>query len=142
MPAPNTHVRFARPADLATLQALDPWPREKLWQQKIAAREVLVLELGGRTAGLARFVILWTTVPFLELIFLERSARGKGHSRLMLDFLKDHLRQEGYLALLSSSQTDEPSAQSWHVRMGFRTNGIIEHIADDNVGEIVYRVLL
>lgn len=81
-------------------------------------------------------------MPFLELIFIEEAQRGRGHSRRLLEALKAHLRQEGYVALLSSSQTNEPSAQAWHHHMGFRTNGIIEHIVDDNVGEIVYRVLL
>lgn len=100
-----------------------------------------MLEQEDRVVGLVRFVILWTTVPFLELIFIEEAQRGKGYSRRLLDFLTEHLKREGYLALLSSSQTDEPAPQGWHGHMGFRSNGIIEHIADENVGEIVYRLV-
>lgn len=55
-------VRFAEPGELERLKALDPWPREEVWKQRIAAREVLVLELGPedrrRVAGLVRFVAL------------------------------------------------------------------------------------
>ncbi|CAN5572796.1 hypothetical protein BH24DEI1_BH24DEI1_00150 [soil metagenome] len=140
--AVEANVRFARPSDIPTLKALDPWPRERAWRHKVEAQEVIALELTGRVAGLARYAVLWTTVPFLELIFIEEPYRGKGHSRRMLEFLKAHLRKEGYVALLSSSQTDEPRPQAWHVHMGFRSNGIIEHIADDNVGELVYRTAL
>jgi len=46
------------------------------------------------------------------------------------------------VALLSSSQTDEPEPQRWHLHMGFTSNGLIENIADDGVGELVYRLML
>ncbi len=69
-----------------------------------------MLELAGAIIGLARFAILWTTVPFLELITITEPHRGKGCSRRMLEFLKAHLTGAGYVTLLSSSQTDEPSS--------------------------------
>ncbi len=43
---------------------------------------------------------------------------------------------------MDSSQTDEPDPQRWHVHMGFHTSGITKNIADDNVGEVVYRKML
>jgi GNAT superfamily N-acetyltransferase len=134
-------VRFAAKADIPALKKLDPWPAEPMWERKIAAREVLVLE-AHRVIGLARYTVLWTTVPFLGLITIEEAQRGRGFSRRMLEFLRRFLREEGYVALLSSSQTDEPEAQNWHRHMGFSSNGILENIADEGVGEVVYRLLL
>jgi GNAT superfamily N-acetyltransferase len=138
----DIQVRFAIDSDMPQLKNLDPWPRESVWQHKIAAREVIVLEADATLVGLARYTLLWTTVPFLGLIFILEPYRGQGLSRRLLDFLCDHLRAQGYVALLSSSQTDEVAPQNWHRHMGFYTNGVIENIADDNVGEIVYRLLL
>ncbi len=135
-------VRFAHPSDLSALQRLDRWPKEAMWLRKIAAHEVLVLERAGEVIGLARYSALWTTVPFLELIEIEAAHRGQGLSRQMLAFLTSHLVGEGFVALLSSSQTDEPKAQAWHLHMGFRSNGIIENIADEGVGELIYRLEL
>ena len=135
-------VRLAEPNDIAALQMLDPWPKEPVWQQKIANGEVIILELEGSVIGLIRYAVLWTTVPFMGLIEIAAAHRSKGYSRLMLSFLKDHLRAQGYVALLSSSQTDEPAAQRWHLHMGFSSNGLIENIADDGVGELVYRLRL
>lgn len=142
MPSDEALIRFAEVSDIPALKALDRWPRERVWRHKITAQEVIVLEVAGSLTGLARYCLLWTTVPFLELIMITGPHRGRGYSRRMLDFLKAHLMHEGYVALLSSSQTNEPLAQGWHVHMGFRSNGIIEHIADDNVGELVYRLTL
>lgn len=135
-------VRLAKPDDTPKLTRLDKWPSELSWQRKIAAEEVLVLESPPQIVGLIRFTRLWTTVPFIGLIYIEPEYRGKGYSKLLLNTLISHLKVSGAVALLSSSQTDEPEAQAWHVHMGFHSNGLIENIADDNVGELVYRLEL
>lgn len=137
-------ARLAQETDISALQRLDRWPKEHIWRQKIAAGEVIVLGHETRVVGLIRYAVLWTTVPFMELIEIEAAHRGKGFSRMLLEFLKNHLRGQGYVALLSSSQTetDEPEPQAWHLHMGFRSNGIIENVADDGVGELVYRLML
>ncbi len=36
----------------------------------------------------------------------------------------------------------EPEPQAWHIHMGFKSNGIIENIDDEGVGEIVFRIML
>ena len=138
----STTVRLAEPNDIEALQTLDPWPKEPTWQQKIVGGEVIVLEVDGNVVGLARYSVLWTTVPFLGLLEITAAHRGKGYSRLLLEHIKDHLRAQGYVALLSSSQTDEPEPQRWHLHMGFTANGLIENIADEGVGELVYRLML
>jgi N-acetylglutamate synthase-like GNAT family acetyltransferase len=138
----NPVMRLAKPSDIPKLQRLDRWPKEHIWQHKIAGGEVIVLELNAEIIGLIRYEVLWTTVPFMSLIAIEEIHRNKGYSKLLLEFLKEQLRSQGYLALLSSSQTDEPTPQAWHRHMGFKSNGIIENIADDAVGEIVYRMML
>ncbi len=140
--AMNPFVRLANDADIPKLQQLDPWAKERIWKQKIMCKEVSVLELHGEVIGLIRYDVLWTTVPFIGLIEIEEAHRGKGYSRVLLEFLKQHLREQGYVALLSSSQTDEPVPQNWHRHMGFKSNGIIENIADNNVGEVIYRLTL
>ncbi len=137
-------IRYAQRDDTPFLQEVDPWTREQDWQHKISASEVIVavLEESTLTVGHLRFDVLWSTVPFLAMIFVSTEHRRRGVSRLLLSFLEAELKERGYVALLSSSQTDELDPQRWHVHMGFHTNGIIENIADDNVGEIVYRKML
>lgn len=136
------NIRFASEADIAELKKLDSWTKDSMWQRKIFGHEVIVLEINLQIAGLIRYDVLWSTVPFLSLIYIEEPYRGKSYSIKMLEFLKQALRDEGYVALLSSSQTDEPEAQSWHHHMGFKYNGIIENIAEDDIGEVVFRILL
>ena len=135
-------TRLARPDDLDALRALDPWPSEKSWNRLIGNGEVMVLEESDAVVGMLHYAVLWATVPFLCQIMIAEAHRGQGHSRLMIDALADHLRSEGYVALLSSSQTDEPQPQAWHVHLGFTSNGILENIEDEGIGEVVFRLML
>lgn len=135
-------IRYAETKDISELKKLDQWPSERVWENKISAAEVMIATCGKKICGILRFEVLWTTVPFLGLIHVIPEFQGRGISRMMLEFLRTELIKRGYAALLSSSQTDEPQPQKWHIHMGFHSNGIIENIADDGVGEIVYRVLL
>lgn len=136
-------VRPAVTQDIPALGALDPWPSAASWESRIRDGAVLVLTRdGSRALGLVRWSALWTTVPFLELIVIAPEARGQGGSHRLLGALFEDLRRRGFAALLSSSQTDEPGAARWHRHMGFVSNGVIENIADDGIGELVWRRML
>lgn len=135
-------IRLAEAPDIVQLIKIDPSPKEVALVLKIVAKEVIVLVIDEEIVGVIRYAVLWTTVPFMGLIWIKETYRKKGYSLLLLDFLKNHLRQQGFVSLLSSSQTDEPEPQAWHRRIGFKSNGIIENINDDDVGEIVYRLML
>ena len=135
-------VRHARQGDIDWLAAADRWPRRKDWELKVAGRLAYVADVDGERAAHARLDVLWSTVPFLAMILVQPAFRGRGLSRRLLDFVEDDLKARRHIALLSSAQTDEPAAQQWHTAMGFTSNGIIEHVADGNVGELVFRKLL
>jgi ribosomal protein S18 acetylase RimI-like enzyme len=135
-------VRWAELDDQPRLSELDPWPKSSVWKRKIEAHEILVAESDGQIVGSLRFEFIWTTVSFVSYIVVDERHRGKGFSRQMLDFLISELRGRGAPALLSSAQTDDPVAQSWREHLGFKRNGLIENIADEGVGEVVYRILL
>ncbi len=138
----QSRIRYAEQTDIERLMRLDRWPKREDWVHKITAREVVVAHAGDDIVGHLRFTVLWTTVPFVGLIWVEPPWRGRGISRRLLAFLTSELRGRGYVALLSSSQTDEPEPQRWHRHMGFHTNGVIENIAEEGVGEVVFRMML
>jgi GNAT superfamily N-acetyltransferase len=142
MTQPDVIIDDATVSDIVQLRSLDRWPSEAAWRERIGAGGVVVIRHGPRIVGLARFCVLWTTVPFLEMIWIEQAFRGKGLSRRLLTGVTDRLRGRGYAALLSSSQDDEPEAQAWHRCMGFCENGHIDNIAAEGVGEVVFRLLL
>lgn len=135
-------VRRACPDDLAVLASLDPWPTREAWDSRLRDGMILVLEQDRRIVGFLRWVALWTTAPFLELIEIAPEARGARGSRELLEVRMADLRGRGYAARLSSAQSDDHRAQAWRRHLGFEDGGVIENVADDGVHEQVFRRLL
>lgn len=136
-------ARYGEARDIPQLKRWNHWAKDRDWRRLVEFEQIVVVEeASGEVAGYAFYSLLYCTVPFLGMIYFREQSRGQGGSRVLLEFLENDLRQKGYAALLSSSQTNEPEPQAWHVHMGFRTNGIIENIDDENIGEVVFRKLL
>jgi len=131
-------VRPATPADLAFTQQDGHNPPE-IVLRKIEAHEVLVAEVRGQPAGYLRLEYLWSSVPYIALIFVSPEQRRQGVGRALLAHQEAHLRAQGHATLYSSSQADEPEPQAWHRHMGFEECGFIAGINGNGVGEVFFR---
>ena len=131
-------VRFAGPEDLEWCVVEDMHVTEKVIRNKIVNDEIIVVELDGQLIGYIRLEYLWSTTPYMGLIFVIDAYRKEGIGRKMMDFLEDHLRTHGHDKLMSSSQANEPEPQAWHRAVGFEECGIIAGLNDGNIGEIFF----
>ena len=82
---------------------------------------------------------LWSTIPYIGLIFVIDEYRKEGVGRKMHDFLENHLRAHGHEFLLSSSTANEPEPQAWHRALGFEECGMISGLNEGGIGEIFFR---
>jgi ribosomal protein S18 acetylase RimI-like enzyme len=131
-------IRFAQQADQAAIESLNPYCQGDALLRKIKASEVVVIENGAaEIVGLIRFEFLWTTQPFLSLIYIRPDSQGQGLSRRALRFLVEHLKQRGDTRLLSSTTSNEPAPQAWHRHMGFLQAGKLTEI-EPGVAELFY----
>ncbi len=130
-------VRFAAAADLDFLRQHSHAPAEVLGR-KVEWREVVVAEREGGPVGSLHLEYLWSSVPYVALIYVLPEHRRRGVGRTLLRFVETFLSERGHVALYSSSQVDEPEPQAWHRRVGFEECG---HIAGINkgVGEVFFR---
>ena len=131
-------VRFATRDDLDFV-ARDHYVPTEVVRHKIEHQEVVVAERQGDPVGYARLEYLWSTVPYIALIWVLPEHRRQGAGKAMLRFMEDYLRENGHEQLLSSSQVDEAEPQAWHRHMGFVECGLIGGINDGGVGEVFFR---
>ncbi|MFC1799330.1 GNAT family N-acetyltransferase [Candidatus Eisenbacteria bacterium] len=111
-------------------------------KEKVAHEEVVVATRDAERVGYARVEFLWSTVPYISMIWVLEEHRGLGISRALLWHLESRFRSDGYTALYSSSDANEPEPQAWHRHMGFVECGFIAGINAGGVGEIIFRKVL
>ncbi|MHA1863246.1 MAG: GNAT family N-acetyltransferase [Candidatus Thorarchaeota archaeon] len=132
-------IRFAGPEDLEWCVVEDSHVTEKIIRNKIVNDEIIVVELDGQLIGYIRLEYLWSTTPYIGLIFVIDKYRNGGIGRKMVDYLEHHLRANGHDELMSSSQANEPEPQAWHRAIGFEECGIINGLNEGGIGEIFFR---
>lgn len=134
-------VRFATPKDVDWCMYTLTVKSKALMMQKAENNEMIVAELGDVLVGLLDLQYLWGEhgVPYMSHIIVTEIYRRQGIGRSMLCFFEDHLRDNGFKFLLSSSQLDELPPQEWHRHMGFEECGILNGINEGGVGEVFFR---
>jgi N-acetylglutamate synthase-like GNAT family acetyltransferase len=138
--ADQIEVRFANLTDLEECIALDhPTISAEVIKRKIEQGEIIVAEKAGWLVGYLRFEYLWSLVPYIALIWVVEDQRRQGIGKAMLHYLENALRQQGHLALYSSSQANELEPQAWHRHVGFEECGFIAGINEGGIGEIFFR---
>ncbi|RLI53129.1 MAG: hypothetical protein DRO87_12090 [Candidatus Thorarchaeota archaeon] len=132
-------VRLAGPEDLEWCVVEDGHVTEKVIRQKIINDEIIVAEIDNYLIGYIRLEYLWSTIPYIGLVFVVEEYRDSGVGRRLIDFLVSFLDNRGHDFLLSSSQADEPEPQAWHRAMGFSECGFISGLNENGIGEVFFR---
>lgn len=119
----NISVRFVRITDLFWLKREDEHIDPQQLLRKTLHREYLIALLKRKKVGALRFGYLWSTFPFIEVIWVNEEFQRMGIGRNMVEFFSSHLKVRDISMLISSS--DSPSAQVWHKKLGFLKIGHI-----------------
>jgi GNAT superfamily N-acetyltransferase len=132
-------VRSAESRDLRWLAEHDGHLDARVLAGKVASGEVLVAEVDGAIAGLLRFDLLWSAVPFVAQVRVLDHFQRLGVGRALLDALAERARASGATFLLSSATCDEREPQAWHWAVGFEECGQLSGINEGGVAEVVFR---
>lgn len=93
-------------------------------EHKIRLRRCYLLRNDGLTVGVMRYNLFWDSVPFLTMIFLAESARGRGYGKAAVLRWEAEMRALGYPCVMTSTQADE-SAQHFYRKLGYRDAGCL-----------------
>ena len=128
MTDPKVSVREAAEADLAWCLSTDGHLDEATLLSKIRAREILVADSDGAPAGLLRFDLMWSAVPFLAQLRVLEPYRRRGVGQALLRAVEERARSRGAIAVLSSIAlgSDRTAALGWHEAMGFERFGDVD----------------
>ena len=137
-------VREAREGELSWCLSTDGHLDEAALLSKIRAREILVADVDGVPAGLLRFDLMWSAVPFIAQLRVLETYRRRGVGRALLRPVEERARARGSLAVLSSVAlgTDRTAALGWHEAMGFGRFGDVEGMFPGEQTEVFFVKIL
>ena len=83
---------------------------------------VAVLYDADDTIGVLRYNLFWQTIPFLDLLYIDGSCRGRGYGRQMMAHWEAPMKTMGYTYVMLSTQEDE-DAKFFYEKLGYRRIG-------------------
>ena len=116
-------VKLAEMKDNRRIANLDRHIPPARLDECIEQGQVYVLEdTDDSVFGVLRYSLFWQTIPFLDLIYLHESCRGKGFGTEMMRKWECEMRSLGYEYVMTSTQADE-DAWRFYEKLGYRRVG-------------------
>ena len=116
----NVIIRYADQDDFSTLAQYDKHICEDELKRSIDAKRILVLFSGDVFAGWLRYNLFWDNMPFMNMLYFEEKARGKGYGGQLVSFWEQEMAKKGYKTLLVSTLSSEDGQHF------FRKNGYVD----------------
>jgi len=117
-------IRYVRQEDQSFWFGLDRHLCEREFALKVRDRRGYVISDGGVPIGVMRYHLFWDHIPFLTLIYLADSHRGKGIGKQAMLAWEEEMRGLGHELVMTSTQVDE-QAQHFYRKLGYVDKGAI-----------------
>lgn len=118
----DTIIRTAVSSDLPFLAEHDRHVTPAELDNSIRLGRILMMEVQGKQVGWLRWNLFWDNTPFMNLLYLLDGHRMQGHGRALVRQWEQLMREQGYPAVLTSTQANEPS-QHFYRHLGYRDIG-------------------
>lgn len=115
-------ITHAETQHLPQLTLLDPHISESELGALVTRHRVLIAEEDGKLVGWLRWNLFWDNTPFMNMLYVFESARGKGIGRELTLHWEEEMRLLGYQSLMTSTASDE-YAQHFYRKLGYETIG-------------------
>lgn len=117
-------VHHATNADIPIWFDYDKHISESELLLKISVNRCYTLKNDDDVIGVMRYNLFWDSIPFLTMIYLDESARGKGYGRQAMLHWENEMRSLGFPCVMTSTQADE-EAQFFYRKLGYKDAGCL-----------------
>lgn len=101
------NIRFALPADLIMISKLDKHINKDELLYVINSKRVLVSEESGEFTGWLRFNLFWDNTPFMNMLYVIESYRGKDIGSQLVTCWESKMKSLRYKLLMTSTLANE-----------------------------------
>jgi len=113
---------------------------ECIWNGQVYVLKDDAIKNGGQNhrlkdpvVGVLRYSLFWQSIPFLDLLYIEKAYRKKGFGTQMMREWESTTKLCGYKYVMTSTQSDE-DAWSFYEKLGYSKVGSFlppEQVADE-----------
>lgn len=83
---------------------------------------VFIAEEEGAFIGWLRYNLFWDNTPFMNMLYILETERGKGYGKLLVKHWEEQMKQDGYFNVMTSTASDE-YAQHFYRKLGYESVG-------------------
>ena len=102
---------------------------ECIWNGQVYVLKDDSIKNGGQNhrlkdpvVGVLRYSLFWQSIPFVDLLYIDESYRGKGFGSQMMSKWEQSVKTCGYKYVMTSTQADE-TAWRFYEKLGYRKVG-------------------
>jgi predicted GNAT family acetyltransferase len=116
------NIRLAEEADSSFLSTIDHHVSAEMLQRKIDLGEILIVVTDDELIGFLRWGWFWDEIPFMNLLFVRDSWRGRGVATRLIAHWEEQMLMRGAKWVLTSTLANE-RAQHLYRKCGYRDIG-------------------
>lgn len=115
-------LRATKETDFDFLRGFPNGPGDEQIRSQIRDGRLRIIESASTPAGFIKFVVLWETLPFIEVLVLREDCRGRGLGREAVRQWEREMAALSFTRVLVSTQADETAQEFWR-RIGYSECG-------------------
>lgn len=131
-------VFSAKLTDLELCRKFDTGLSDAILLKLINEQKIILLSDNDQVIGYLRYSLFWNAIPYVDLIYIKKDHRKKGVGKALYAYLEEHLKQQGFHKLMTSSQSNEQDPLSFHKKIGFEPIGSLSKLNSDGSEEIFF----
>ena len=133
------NIQYAENDDYLWLKEHDEHISEKILENKIKNKEVLVAKNDGKIIGWLRYNLFWDSIPFMNMICVLEEYWKMGIGKKLVNYWENEMIKNGYKNVLTSTQSNE-EAQHFYRKLGYKEIGGFKYF--DDPYEIIFQKIL
>lgn len=129
-------IEYASQLDFQFILDNDSHISKQLIKNKLKEKEIMITkDQDNKVIGWLRYNYFWDNTPFMNILYLNESYRGKGIGKELVRFWETEMKSKGYELVMTSTLSNE-QAQHFYRKLGYKDSGSL--LLDDEPLEIIF----